>query len=620
MMKMKNSKRWLALILTVAMMCASMSMAVFAEPEGEGSGTQPETIEYYDENGFVKTAYCTVVEDAADENGNIVLSDGWYVINNGNNIIDLDHRIRIEGTVHLIISNSVPCFLNKGIEVPETSSLSIYDACGGTPNILYTVKDQVEEGNAAMGGNAGEPNGEICIYGGEIVLIGKQSSGIGRGKDADVSKCKDLTITGGNLTANGDSAQGIDVGNAQFLHPGMTIGGSGSHYEAKPCSHTDNDSDNKCDECGVAMNYIVTFDSKCGTVVAPQTVPYNGTVTMPDPETMKNPGYLFEGWTCDGETYEFGSLVRSERTLEAVWTEGKYARADSATVIYDGGLKLRFTLYFSESLLADSDGYIIFSKAGQEIEKDFMADLASSGQTQFSFPVQAMEWQDEFEIEVFDGEDNQVEFFNAKYQEYEEDTLVYSVYKHYLDRDSFPEEYKSFLENAVYYYCGNAQIYFGYNVDTMQGENYACPNFSVDSDYRMSTSGPRPSWLTKTSLRVKFTEDNTLRVTFTLTEDSIANYSFVLKDCEGTVVSTEATRVGAKRYALDAENISAPNLTKNYTFTITNTTSNESYTITASAMSYAIMAIEKGTTEQMRELGKALYLYGEEADTYFANA
>ncbi|MBR5975269.1 MAG: hypothetical protein IK020_08810 [Clostridiales bacterium] len=364
------------------------------------------------------------------------------------------------------------------------------------------------------------------------------------------------------------------------------------------------------------MECIVTFDAGSEVEIPQQNLSYNSTATNPDvPHTGR---YKIKGWTYNGAPYDFKSLVRDNITLVAVWSY--VASAQSATVIFEGGLKLRFTLQFSEELLEDQEATITFKKAGQTVETYNISSVVNSeGEAQFEFPVQAMEWQDVFTAEVFDANGDKVVFRNAQGQEYDDDTMVYSVYQHYLNgvNGGFEDtDYCEFLEYGLGYYCGNAQIYFGYNVESMQG-NYECPDFTTESEYKMTATSPRPSWVTGTSLRVKFTDNNTLRVTFTLTEDSIANYSFSLKDCEGNVVTTEAKRISANRYALDAENIAAPNLTKNFTFTITNTTANESYTITASAMSYAILAMEKGSTEKMIQLGKALYFYGEAAKTYF---
>ena len=66
----------------------------------------------------------------------------------------------------------------------------------------------------------------------------------------------------------------------------------------------------------------VTFDSKGGSKVEPQTVPFNSVVTKPkDP---KKAGYAFAGWYRDesyNDIYDFTSLVERSFTLYAKWTQ-----------------------------------------------------------------------------------------------------------------------------------------------------------------------------------------------------------------------------------------------------------------------------------------------------------
>ena len=64
------------------------------------------------------------------------------------------------------------------------------------------------------------------------------------------------------------------------------------------------------------------------------------------------------------------------------------------------------------------------------------------------------------------------------------------------------------------------------------------------------------------------------------------------------------------------ENIAAPNLDISHTFTVTDGA--DTYTVTASALSYAYTSVKSGT-EARRDLGKALYLYSQAADAMFGN-
>ena len=176
MMKMMNSKRWLALIMTVAMMCTSMSMAVFAEPRDAGSGTKPVPVKYYDENGFVATKQCEKILGKTPNEGEIVLTEGWYVIDN-DGFQTISNRIHVDGDVHLVMKNNDGCNLLEGIRVASGNTLSIYNAVDYSGSLIVTILQTNEStaGNAAIGGNAnvfvdqtegtkkGEANGNIYI-------------------------------------------------------------------------------------------------------------------------------------------------------------------------------------------------------------------------------------------------------------------------------------------------------------------------------------------------------------------------------------------------------------------------------------------------------------------------
>lgn len=616
---MRKSKciRLFALILTVAMMCTAMSMAVFAEPGDEGNG-QTTTVEYYDENGCVRSRSCIVVTDTPDENGEIVLTSGWYVVGNDSYSV-FTNRVRIDGDVHLISRTNNATNLSQGIRVASGNSLSIYAAVGYSGNLMRTPAQNIElePGVAVFGGNADEDNGDITVYGGTVIVIGYMNTPIGKGNNANGTSCGSVRVVSGNLLAENGLIK-LGEGERVSYNPGIVGNIEKDRETYTICTnHEDSGDDGICDLCKAPLKCNVTFDTQGGSAIEAQDVDFNGTVEKPaDPE--KN-GATFAGWYCDGEPYDFRNLVRSDKTIVAKWKEGKVARAQSATVIYEGGLKLRFTLKFSELLLDDANAYVTFTKNGEELKTYPLAGATDeNGVAQFAFPIEAPDWMDEVQVAVYDGEGNKVVFRNANEEEYQNDVLAYSVYQHCLDADSYSENYRALVENGLYYYCANAQKYFDHNAEALGDLNITPPSVTVVDSYKMSTSGSRPSWLTSTSLRVNFLDNNTLRATFVLSEADISNYSFLLKDSEGNPVTTSAKRLGKGKYALDAEDISAANLTNAYTFTITNNSTQESYTITASCMSYAIMSMQKGTTQEMKDLGQAFYLYGLYADAYFS--
>ena len=89
--------------------------------------------------------------------------------------------------------------------------------------------------------------------------------------------------------------------------------------------------------------YTVTFDSKGGTEVEPQTVNKDEKVTEPEAPTKS--GYTFGGWyeeaSCDTE-YDFDTAVTSDFTLYAKWTANGGVETEKYTVTFDskGGTKV----------------------------------------------------------------------------------------------------------------------------------------------------------------------------------------------------------------------------------------------------------------------------------------
>ncbi len=73
------------------------------------------------------------------------------------------------------------------------------------------------------------------------------------------------------------------------------------------------------------LQTTVTFDSRGGSTVAPQTVDYNTTASVPVPPTRT--GYAFDGWytaTTGGTLWDFATPITSDTTVYAQWTIDQY--------------------------------------------------------------------------------------------------------------------------------------------------------------------------------------------------------------------------------------------------------------------------------------------------------
>lgn len=141
------------------------------------------------QNWRSETAQCTLfTQDTA------VLEAGWYAVSGE---IETAGGVTVNGEVHLILADG--CRLKTGgIHVSGTgNSIRIYaQSDGGQMGILET---NGAADAAGIGGDSGESNGSITVYGGRVTAQGgENAAGIGGGTGGDGSF---ITIHGGDVTA-----------------------------------------------------------------------------------------------------------------------------------------------------------------------------------------------------------------------------------------------------------------------------------------------------------------------------------------------------------------------------------------------------------------------------------
>ena len=221
-------------------------------------GSKPEnhplkyegSFSYIDEQGQTKQCQDPMVLFGEDT----VIDSGWYLAN-GNQ--EIDHRLVINGDVHLILRDESNLSLKGGIEVSEGNSLSIYAQSSGRMMGALQVND-VESHNAGIGGSSGQSGGTMTFCGGKIQVSETSNGGAGIGGGAGGSggtimitggtidaQSRDwaagigggdggssgmITITGGEITAigSGDSGAGIGAGNNGTVDT-ITISGGTIH-------------------------------------------------------------------------------------------------------------------------------------------------------------------------------------------------------------------------------------------------------------------------------------------------------------------------------------------------------------------------------------------------------
>lgn len=169
-------------------------------------------VEYidFDENGVQITEprscdqYSLVTENntewnASDEN------NGWYVVSGEVTIgkKEAPQRVTVSGDVHLILANDAKLTVNGGISVNAGNSLTVYAQPAENDKTTGSLTvENVEEGNAGIGGDVQQSGDTITINGGEITATGGTGgAGIGGGYNGSGGT---ITINGGSVTATGD--------------------------------------------------------------------------------------------------------------------------------------------------------------------------------------------------------------------------------------------------------------------------------------------------------------------------------------------------------------------------------------------------------------------------------
>lgn len=152
----------------------------------------------------------------------------WYVLK-GNN--SQRFRIEVKGDVRLILSNNCTLTAQRGIHVPDGSSLTIY---AQSKNESEMGKLVAEPGDdyltyrycAVIGGNDTDTAGSITINGGNITATGKSASNahgaaIGTGSDPQQTE-RDSTMA---ITINGGIVTAEATGGGAAIGTGYRTGG-----------------------------------------------------------------------------------------------------------------------------------------------------------------------------------------------------------------------------------------------------------------------------------------------------------------------------------------------------------------------------------------------------------
>ena len=173
-------------------------------------------VSYIDASGndATRSTYTTLTSDTRELNDYYIennyyldIVDGWYVVSSD---IKITPRLRVRGTVNLILCDGATMTATNGIQVGGDATLNVYGQSdmSGTLNAEVTGKNILLHYNSSIGGDFDQDCGEVNIYGGVIKAgAGIDAEAIGHGEvtGSTVPSSGTLTIYEGARVSAYDS-------------------------------------------------------------------------------------------------------------------------------------------------------------------------------------------------------------------------------------------------------------------------------------------------------------------------------------------------------------------------------------------------------------------------------
>ena len=327
-------------------------------------------------------------------------------------------------------------------------------------------------------------------------------------------------------------------------------------------------------------------------------------------------GKVFDKWQIGETLYDAGEkiTVTEDIVVTAVWKE--YAAILSATATFSGNILLNVYIRVPEWVM-DDEGTVVQFTLNDEITElpihDTEYDAGRNAQ-RVTYSIVARQVRDTLNIKLLSGEGKEVPLYNSKGTvDYTESGYNYSmlIYTDYMRVNSSNAKMRA-LAQAAQDYCTAAQLYFDYKAEGLAiSSNVTSVTNAQMEQFAPIKEGTLPEGVTLKSITAMFESDNSLRLYLNY-GDKVDPYSFkyMLDGSETTLRHNE------KGYYLEVANVSAKNLGVAHAFTISDGTSGHTYTYTASVLTYARSSVLHGR-EELKNLGKALYLYCEAAKAYF---
>ena len=362
--------------------------------------------------------------------------------------------------------------------------------------------------------------------------------------------------------------------------------------------------------------YTITFDTDGGSPIDAITQDYNTAITAPDDPTKE--GYTFAGWTPDVPD----TMPAENVTVKANWTVSGVI-IESRTVSFEGILRLVYTFTnIPDDILAADDVFVSYTRNSDSIPatrvklSSVLNPVTVEGQTKYKlyYDIPAAEYADTVTMRL-DQNGSPITIYSKSSTSYP-DGIAYSIKEYAVNKttEGSTEAMRN-LAKALNDYGTAAQINFVYGDYASLSVSDEVSSVTEDdlSAYQLRTEGTKPAGFKGAAISVLFESDNTLRIYFYFDGSKAPeDYQYKIDEFDENIVK-KVTDNGTF-YILEVKNIAAPELDEEHSFSISDGT--DTYTVHASALSYAKTSIAKGT-EARQNLGKALYLYNKAANEYF---
>ncbi len=486
------------------------------------------------------------------------------------------------------------------------------------PDIYINCHDKAvyaisQKSGAGIGGGEGGSFHSIVIDSGSVYAIGDNSfghdsvgMGNGSGASPDYSKCS-IRINGGRLQARGyNGARAFVCGATE--NPDLVPDGTVSVYkeaEIRADLNGDGSATTTTDVASLYHSDLIDID-RCTHKDATYILNQDGTQ------------HKMVCTSCRTE-FEFEEHVIDGNGICSKCGHGAEAVIQSVAAIFEGQIQLRYRMTFSKEVLDDAGAYVSFTTKESEETRLLIKDAKSDGNEKlFYCPVYVPEFNEDIILKVFDGEGHMLSLYSGQGTDYSSTGFAYSLYQYTFNIDNAYSSASTNMKrlcNALFDY-GTAAIYrfFPNKTNGLYSNIRANLNdallFEGFSDHAITLPSEKIDGLDHTSIQLYYDADNTLRVIFYLDGSvDVSQYSFSING-----VSKSPISVGSDGYAIEVRKIAAPDLDLAYDFTIS--LGDDSYTIRASALSYAYMA-SKSSNQTRQNLGKTLFLYWKAAKNCF---